>query len=99
MGVFGSNFGHAVTQNLPGAGGSVPQSTNQYLSAFTLASGPPIFTFPAVPSNGQLPLAGPNCFLKDTSPLYSTHIQTHYPSACPTLTRGTRPFSANSPLR
>ena len=75
MGVFGSNFGHAVTQNLPVFGAQLAQNTNQYLSAFTLASGPPLFTFPAVPSNGQLPLAGPNCFLKDTSLCIQPHIR------------------------
>ena len=75
MGVFGSNFGHAVTQNLPVLGAQLAQNTNQYLPAFTLAAGPPPFTFPTVPSNGQLPLAGPNCFLKDTSLCIQPHIR------------------------
>ena len=71
MGVFGSNFGHAVTQNLPvlvnqsvtasnntvnnGLSASV---TDKYFPAFNLAQGPPLFTFPAIPSSGVLPLGG-----------------------------------------
>lgn len=66
MGVFGSNFGHAVTQNLPVLAAQFQQDTNQYLPAFTLAAGPPIFTFPTVPSNGLLPLAGPQCTFGNT---------------------------------
>ena len=66
MGVFGSNFGHAVTQNLPVLAAQFQQNTNQYLPAFALAAGPPIFTFPAVPSNGLLPLAGPGCTFGNT---------------------------------
>jgi Carboxypeptidase regulatory-like domain/TonB dependent receptor len=75
MGVFGSNFGHAVTQNLPVLGAQLAQNTNQFLPAFTLTAGPPVFTFPAVPSNGQLPLAGPNCFLNNTSLCIQPHIR------------------------
>ncbi len=63
MGVFGSNFGHAVTQNLPVLASQLVQgSTSNYTSAFTLDAGPPKFTFPAIPSNGLLPVAGPQCF-------------------------------------
>ncbi len=63
MGVFGSNFGHAVTQNLPVLASQVTQNAVQNLfPAFVLDAGPPIFTFPAIPSNGLLPLAGPACF-------------------------------------
>ncbi|MFI5071789.1 MAG: carboxypeptidase regulatory-like domain-containing protein, partial [Terriglobales bacterium] len=61
MGVFGSNFGHAVTQNLPVLAAQLQQNPNQFLPAFTLAGGPPVVTFPTIPSNGQIPLAGPNC--------------------------------------
>jgi outer membrane receptor protein involved in Fe transport len=66
MGVFGSNFGHAVTQNLPVlASQSVaavnvnPLATNNNVPAFTLDAGPPIFTFPTIPASGLLPLNGP----------------------------------------
>jgi hypothetical protein len=62
MGVFGSNFGHTVTQTLPVLAAQLAQSANQYTPAFTLAQGPPIFTFPAIPSNGLFPLAGPACY-------------------------------------
>ena len=63
MGVFGSNFGHAVTQNLPVLASQLvqPAVTNKF-AAFTLDQGPPIFTFPSIPSNGQFPLAGPSCY-------------------------------------
>ena len=62
MGVFGSNFGHTVTQTLPVLAAQLAQSTTQEIPAFTLADGPPPFTFPTVPSNGLLPVAGPNCY-------------------------------------
>ncbi len=67
MGVFGSNFGHAVTQNLPVlASQFVQPSVPNKFAAFTLDQGPPIFTFPAVPSNGLFPLAGPACYQAGT---------------------------------
>jgi len=63
MGVFGSNFGHAVTQNLPVLASQLvqPAETNRF-AAFSLDAGPPIFNFPAIPANGLLPVAGPQCF-------------------------------------
>jgi outer membrane receptor protein involved in Fe transport len=63
MGVFGSNFGHAVTQNLPVLASQLVQgSTTNFTQAFRLDSGPPTFPFPTIPSNGLLPVAGPQCF-------------------------------------
>lgn len=67
IGVFGSNFGHTVTQNLPvlinqniNATSNVdPTATNNIVPAFTLAEGPPAPEFPAIPSDGILPLQGP----------------------------------------
>lgn len=66
MGVFGSNFGHAVTQNLPvlaaqsvAAVNNNANATNNNIPAFKLDAGPPIFVFPTIPSNGLLPLNGP----------------------------------------
>ena len=66
MGVFGSNFGHAVTQNLPvlaaqnvAAVNANPLATNNNIPAFKLDAGPPIFVFPTVPADGLLPLNGP----------------------------------------
>lgn len=62
MGVFGSNFGHTVTQTLPVLAAQLAQGPNQEIPAFTLAQGPPIFNFPSIPSNGLLPVSGPNCY-------------------------------------
>jgi Carboxypeptidase regulatory-like domain/TonB dependent receptor len=68
IGVFGSNFGHTVTQNLPvlvnqavnASNHAVPGASQDYATVFTLAQGPPAYVFPSIPSNGQLPLQGPN---------------------------------------
>jgi hypothetical protein len=66
IGVFGSNFGHVVTQNLPVLANqdvtdsSVNGGTNDRTAVFTLAQGPPAFTPVAVPADGILPLRGPN---------------------------------------
>ncbi|MFZ0805470.1 MAG: TonB-dependent receptor, partial [Candidatus Sulfotelmatobacter sp.] len=69
MGVFGSNFGHAVTQNLPVLAAQLvqPAITNKE-TVFTLAQGPPTFPFPAIPSNGLFPVAGPQCYQSATLP-------------------------------
>ncbi|HZW92110.1 MAG TPA: TonB-dependent receptor [Candidatus Eremiobacteraceae bacterium] len=64
MGVFGSNFGHTVTQTLPVLAAQLAQGASQEVPAFTLQQGPPIFTFPAIPANGLLPVSGPNCYQK-----------------------------------
>ncbi|MGB8065206.1 MAG: TonB-dependent receptor [Candidatus Sulfotelmatobacter sp.] len=62
MGVFGSNFGHTVTQTLPVLAAQLAQGPNTNVPAFTLSQGPPIFNFPAIPSSGYFPIAGPNCY-------------------------------------
>jgi hypothetical protein len=68
IGVFGSNFGHVVTQNLPvlanqdTSDSSLPgQSgfTNDRSAVFTLASGPPALPPVVIPADGILPLRGP----------------------------------------
>jgi hypothetical protein len=66
IGVFGSNFGHTVTQNLPvlvnqsiSASNLTPGTTDNVVPVFTLASGPPAYVFPTTFVNGQLPLEGP----------------------------------------
>jgi hypothetical protein len=68
IGVFGSNFGHVVTQNLPVlanqdiSDSSLPgQSnfTNDRSAIFTLAQGPPALTPVTIPADGILPLRGP----------------------------------------
>jgi hypothetical protein len=66
IGVFGSNFGHAVTQNLPvlanqqiTASTTIPGATDNVITAFNLAVGPAGNIFPAIPTSGILPLGGP----------------------------------------
>ena len=56
IGVFGSIFGHAVTQNLPVLAVQNNNATSQTDAVFNLATGPTAPVFPAVPSNGLLPL-------------------------------------------
>jgi hypothetical protein len=71
IGVFGSNFGHVVTQNLPVlANQTIADSninvlnTNNVSSVFTLTQGAPAFNFNNVISqispSGTLPLLGPD---------------------------------------
>ena len=71
IGVFGSNFGHAVTQNLPVLAAQSIEDTNLNLAAsnnrsavFSLAQGPPAYPFSSVLSDispqGTLPLLGPD---------------------------------------
>jgi hypothetical protein len=66
LGVFGSIFGHTVTQNLPVlANQSVNNNaTGTTSSAFALAQGPPPNVFPAVPANGLLPAPNYNVTVK-----------------------------------
>src|SRR5580658_6178879 len=71
IGVFGSNFGHAVTQNLPVlASQSISDSninsayTDDRSAVFNLSTGPPAYPFANLISdlntNGYLPLLGPD---------------------------------------
>jgi hypothetical protein len=67
IGVFGSNFGHVVTQNLPVLANQdisdssvTPGSTDNRSAIFTLSQGPPGFVPVTVPADGILPLRGPN---------------------------------------
>jgi len=71
IGVFGSNFGHAVTQNLPVlAAQSLSDSnisssnTNNRSAVFNLSNGPPAYSFTNLindlNTNGYLPLLGPD---------------------------------------
>jgi len=80
IGVFGSNFGHAVTQNLPvlahqtqQANTTNPNASNGFIAAFNLANGPIPYAFPIVPASGILPLGGPNV---DTQPFIRPQNQT-----------------------
>ncbi|HEX5735491.1 MAG TPA: TonB-dependent receptor [Blastocatellia bacterium] len=56
IGVFGSLFGHSVTQNLPVLAVQELNRSTQFGSVFNLAQGPPAAIFPAVPPNGRFPL-------------------------------------------
>src|SRR5438132_1212878 len=56
LGVFGSVFGHTVTQNLPVLSAQNISAPNTFDAVFNLKNGPPPPVFPAVPSNGLLPL-------------------------------------------
>jgi hypothetical protein len=56
IGVFGSTFGHSVTQNLPVLSAQDLNPPNNFESVFNLATGPPAPVFPEVPANGRLPL-------------------------------------------
>ncbi len=55
IGVFGSIFGHAVTQNPPVLAFQ-QLDLEDFRTVFTLSQGPPAPVFPAVPSNGRIPL-------------------------------------------
>jgi Carboxypeptidase regulatory-like domain/TonB dependent receptor len=56
IGVFGSLFGHSVTQNLPVLAFQELRGAENFDAAFTLAQGPTAPNFPAVPTNGQFAL-------------------------------------------
>jgi hypothetical protein len=78
IGVFGSNFGHTVTQNLPVLAHQILQAPtfDNKSAAFNFTTGPTPNQFPVVPSNGILPLFGPcpagtlagDCFNPSVSP-------------------------------
>ncbi|MFZ0274930.1 MAG: TonB-dependent receptor [Acidobacteriaceae bacterium] len=55
LGVFGSIFGHVVTQNLPVLANQSVTSPTTTSAAFTLTNGPPANVFPTVPTDGLLP--------------------------------------------
>jgi outer membrane receptor protein involved in Fe transport len=56
IGVFGSLFGHSVTQNLPVLAVQELRAPSEFDRVFTLASGPPPPVFPDVPGSGRFPL-------------------------------------------
>lgn len=62
LGVFGSIFGHVVTQNLSVLANQeisgIGNNAVAYTKPFDLATGPPAEAFPTVPSNGLLPNPG-----------------------------------------
>ncbi|MEO5896343.1 MAG: TonB-dependent receptor, partial [Vicinamibacterales bacterium] len=56
LGVFGSLFGHSVTQNLPVLSVQELNAPENFDRVFTLGQGPPPPVFPAVPQSGRFPL-------------------------------------------
>jgi hypothetical protein len=56
IGVFGSLFGHSVTQNLPVLSAQSLSAPNNFDRVFTLAQGPPAPTFPDPGSSGRFTL-------------------------------------------
>jgi hypothetical protein len=67
IGVFGSNFGHTVTQNLPvllkqnlNASNLGTGLSGDRMPLFTLDSGPIAPVFPAIPDNGIIPFNDPS---------------------------------------
>jgi outer membrane receptor protein involved in Fe transport len=58
IGVFGSIFGHNVTQNIPVLANQSLTSPTTTSYAFNLSNGPAAYAFPAVPSDGLLPSPG-----------------------------------------
>jgi len=83
IGVFGSIFGHVVTQNIPVlANQSLSQPTTTS-SAFTLAAGPTPYQFPTVPGDGLLaapayntsPKARPNTLRLPTLDAWNMSVQ------------------------
>ncbi len=56
IGVFGSLFGHSVTQNLPVLSVQELTAPQNFESVFNLAQGPSAPVFPDVPANGQFAL-------------------------------------------
>ena len=57
LGVFGSLFGHSVTQNLPVLSVQEINAPENFDRVFTLAQGPPPPVFPTVPSERPIPAA------------------------------------------
>ncbi|HYK88790.1 MAG TPA: TonB-dependent receptor, partial [Acidobacteriota bacterium] len=56
LGVFGSLFGHAVTQNLPVLAVQELTAPSNFAKVFTLAQGPQLPVFPTAGTNGEFPL-------------------------------------------
>jgi len=56
IGVFGSLFGHSVTQNLPVLAIQELRAPSNFDRVFTLAQGPSPPVFPEVPASGRFPL-------------------------------------------
>jgi outer membrane receptor protein involved in Fe transport len=73
-GVFGSTFGHTITQNIPVLANQSLSSPTNVGEAFNLATGPIAYQAPTVPSNGLLP--NPGAALTSSSRPNPMHLTT-----------------------
>jgi hypothetical protein len=77
IGTFGSIFGHNVTQNPPVLANQSINAPNGFTDVFTLAQGPPSFTFPTPDATGHFPCPiGVNCKARPT-PLRLQSVQAY----------------------
>ena len=79
VGVFGSLFGHTVTQNLPVLANqniNSPTNDNKTPAFNFITDGPTPNQFPVVPSNGILPLFGP-CAAGSTGTCLALNVGPH----------------------
>jgi hypothetical protein len=111
IGVFGSTFGHTVTQNLPVLAKQSNVANNDFTTVFQLEGGPAAFVFPTPDPDGTLPpsaLAGvtvrvPN--RKMQLPTIDAWNLTIQHAVTPTLSaeiayvgnKGTHTFTGNNP--
>jgi len=73
IGVFGTLFGHVVTQNLPVLANQSLTNKGANTAAFNLADGPTPFVFPDVPSSGLIPIPnGLSAKIRDNPQLLPT---------------------------
>jgi len=73
IGVFGSIFGHMLTQNLPVLVNQNLTDSGVNTAAFNLAVGPTAFVFPTVPNSGLLPiLPGNNVKIRNDPNIFPT---------------------------
>ncbi len=73
LGVFGSIFGHVLTQNLPVLANQNLTNSGTGTAAFNLATGPTGFVFPSIPSNGLIPIPpGDNVKIRSDPNMFPT---------------------------
>ncbi len=73
IGVFGSIFGHMLTQNLPVLVNQNLTNSGANTAAFNLAIGPTAFVFPSVPSSGVIPIGvGNNAKIRSDPNVFPT---------------------------
>jgi outer membrane receptor protein involved in Fe transport len=73
IGVFGSIFGHMVTQNLPVLVNQNLTNSGVNTAAFNLANGPAAFVFPTIPDSGVIPIGvGNNAKIRNDPNIFPT---------------------------